>query len=89
MLDKSRYSRKLSRRQRRKGMPISSPPAILQRAKAQPSKPVVALKVAAPAATVPTLTSTKYPYMIPELKRIGILTGIIVVILVVLFLVLS
>ena len=90
MPSKSRHSqRKLSRRKRRKGMLVSSPPVTQQQAVAQPYKPAAPSKVAAPSAGVPVLTLARYPYIATELRRIGILTGIILVILVVLFLVLS
>ena len=90
MPSKSRHSqRKLSRRKRRKGTLVSPPPVSQQQAVAQPYKPVAPAKVAAPSAGVPVLTLARYPYIVTELKRIGILTGIILVILVALFLVLS
>ena len=88
MPSKSQHSqRKLSRR-KRKSMPVSSLSATQQRADAQPYKPVATPKVTAPSASVPTPAPTRYPYIFTELRRIGILTGIILVILVVLLLVL-
>ena len=90
MPGKSRRSRrKLARSKKKKGMPIS--PAMLthQREVAQPDKPVAPPKAAIPSAGVPTLASVRYPYVATELQRIGILAGIMLVILVVLFLVLS
>ena len=49
-------------------------------------------KVSAPSARVPTpsakTTATQYPYIASELRTIGILAGIMLIILVVLFLVL-
>ena len=56
-------------------------------------KPVSRPSVPAPSAGVPTpiatLTVTRNPYIITELRRIGILAGIVLAILVVLALVLS
>ncbi len=88
MPSKTRHSqRKLSRR-KRKNLPVSPLPATQQQADAQPYKPVDTPKVTTPSAGVPTPAPTRYPYIFTELRRIGILTGIILVILVVLFLVL-
>jgi len=90
MPSKSRHGRrKLHRsKKRRKGTPISPAMAAQQQVVAQPDKSVVPPKVAAPSAGAPTLTLARYPYIVTELRRIGILAGIILVILVVLFLVL-
>ncbi len=86
MPSKSRHSqRKLSRKRRRKNKPVFSPPVTQQQAVAQPYKPVAPSKVVAPSAGVPVLTLARYPYIATELRRIGILTGIILVILVVLW----
>jgi len=63
--------------------------AAQQQVVAQPDKPVAPPKVAAPLAGMPTLTLARYPYVVTELRRIGILAGIILVILVVLFFVIS
>ena len=56
-------------------------------------KPVAPPKVVAPSASAPTpmpvLTAVRYPYILTELRRIGILAGIMLVVLVVLVLVLS
>jgi len=52
----------------------------------QPEASVPSPSTLAPSATVAT---TRYPYIVTELRRIGILAGIILVILVVLALVLS
>ena len=90
MPSKSRHSqRKLSRRKRKISTSVSSPLATQQRAVAQPYKPVAPPKVTAPSARVPTLTTARYPYIVTELRRVGILAGIMLVILVVLFWVLS
>jgi hypothetical protein len=59
----------------------------------QTYKAVLQPKVSAPSPSTPTPTATvttaRYPYIITELRRIGILAGITLVILVVLALVLS
>ncbi len=59
----------------------------------QIDKPVAPPKVTAPLVSAPTqmpvLTAVRYPYILTELRRIGILAGIMLVILVVLVLVLS
>ena len=57
-------------------------------------EPAIPPKISSPAAGVPTTTtarptSIRYPYVGAELRRIGILAGIMVVILIVLALVLS
>ena len=52
----------------------------------QPEVSVPLPSVSAPAATV---TTARYPYIVTELRRIGILTGVMLVILVVLALVLA
>ncbi len=56
-------------------------------------KPVAPPKVVAPSASapvpMPVLTAVRYPYILTELRRIGILAGVMLVILVVLVLVLS
>ncbi len=81
--------RKLPRGKRKKGAPIFSAMPAQQREVAQPDKPAAPPKAATPSAGVPALASVRYPYVVTELRRIGILAGIIVVILVVLSLVLS
>jgi len=59
----------------------------------QTYEPVSQPEVPAPSPTAPTpaatVTTARYPYIITELRRIGILAGITLVILVVLALVLS
>ncbi len=82
--------RKLPRSKRGKGTAISPAMPVQQREVAQPDKPVAPPpKAATPSAGVPVLASVRYPYVVTELQRIGILAGIVLVILVVLFLVLS
>ena len=90
MPDKSR--RKLSRSKRRKSR-YGSPAITAQRQViAQTYKPAPQPKVPPPASVptpIATLTAARYPYIAFELRRIGILAGIILAILVVLALVLS
>ena len=88
MPSKSRHVRgkHLSRRKKRKmGHGILA--AVTQRrAITQPEVPASPAKVPAPTTT---LTAARYPYVAAELRRIGILAGIILIALVVLVLVLS
>jgi hypothetical protein len=89
MPDKSRHVRgkHLSRRKKRK-MGHGTLPTVAQRqAITQPEVPTSPAKKV-PAPTV-TPTATRYPYVAAELRRIGILAGIMSVALVVLVLVLS
>jgi len=94
MPGKSRHGRgkhpPLSKRKR--GRQRFSVAVTQQQAVAETHKPVAPAKVAAPSASVPTpmpiLTPVQYPYILAELRRIGILAGIILAILVVLALVL-
>jgi len=53
---------------------------------AQPEVSVPSAKVPAPSVKV---TTVSYPYIVTELRRIGILAGIMVVVLVVVFFILS
>jgi len=89
MPGKSRHGRDkhLSRRKKRK-MGHGTLAAVAQRrAITQPEVPASpAKKVPAPTTT---LTAARYPYVAAELRRIGILAGIMLVALVVLVLVLS
>ncbi len=72
-----------------------SPPGVVaqRQADTQIDKPVAPPKVTAPSPSAPTptpvLTAVRYPYILTELRRIGILAGIMLAILVVLALVLS
>jgi len=84
--------RKLSRSRRGKSRQ-GSPDITAQRQPiSQTYKPSPQPEVSAPSASVSTpraTLTTQYPYIAPELRRIGILAGVILVILVVLVLVLS
>jgi len=91
MPSKSQHSkRKHSFQSKKKKGRRSHPNALAQRqADTQDDKPVTPPEVVAPPASTPTLpTAIQYPYVLTELRRIGILAGIILAILVVLALVL-
>jgi len=89
MPGKSRHGRKKHSFQSKKGKSRrSSPPVVTQQQPvSQTYKPVAPL-VSAPA-PVSMQTATQYPHILNELRRIGILAGIMLAILVVLALVLS
>ncbi len=94
MPSKSQHGRrKLSRSKRRKGWQGFPPVAAQQQAVAQTREAVVPPGVSAPVASVPTPMATqtpaRYPYIVAELRRIGILAGIMVAVIVVLALVLA
>ena len=95
MPSKSRHGRRKRFLQGKKREGRRSPPGVVaqRQADTQIDKPVAPPKVAAPSASAPTpmpvLTPVRYPYILTELRRIGILAGIMLVILVVLVLVLS
>jgi len=95
MAGKSRHDRRKHSFQSKKKKGRRSPSgAIAQRqADIQTDKPVAPPTMAAPSASAPTpmpvLTAVRHPYILTELRRIGILAGIILAILVVLVLVLS
>ncbi len=96
MPGKSRHDRRKHSFQGKKKKGRRSPPGVVarrQEADIQIDKPVAPPKVAAPSARAPTLTpvltAVRYPYILTELRRIGILAGIMLVILVVLALILS
>jgi len=78
---------------REKGKHRFSATVVQQRVVAQANKPITPPKPSAPSVSVPTpraaLTTARYPYIVAELRRIGILAGIMLVILFVLALVLS
>ena len=81
-----------SRGKKKKRQQPSSVTAAQQQAVAQVYKPASQPKVLAPSASIPTpmaaQTAARYPYIVTELRRIGILAGIILAILAVLVLVL-
>ncbi len=93
MPGKSQRSRKKHSFQGKKKKGRRSPPGVVAQRQAdiQIDKPVAPPKVVAPAVSAPTpmpvLTPVRYPYVLTELRRIGILAGIMLVILVVLALV--
>jgi hypothetical protein len=85
MPGKSRHARhKSSRSKKRKDRQASPAVAVQRPAVAQTSEPVAPARVQTPAVSTPT----RYPYIVTELRTIGILAGIMLVILVVLALVL-
>ena len=91
MASKSRRRRgkHLPQSKKRKRKQISTVTATQQQAVAQTYKPAAPSKVAAPSVKEPTPTVARYPHIVTELRRIGILAGIMLVTLVVLALVLS
>ncbi len=95
MPSKSQHGRRKRFLQGKKKKGRRSPPGVVAQRQAdiQIDKLVAPPKVAAPSAGAPTptpvLTTVGYPYILTELRRIGILAGIMLVILVVLALVLS
>ena len=95
MPGKSRHDRRKHSFQGKKKKGRRSPAGVVaqQQAVTETPKPVALPKVVAPSTSVPTpipvLTAVRHPYILTELRRIGILAGIILAILVVLVLVLS
>ena len=95
MAGKSRHDRRKHSFQGKKKKGRRSPPGVVAQRQTdiQIDKPVVPPRVAAPSTNAPTpmpgLTAVRHPYILTELRRIGILAGIMLVILVVLALVLS
>ncbi|MFC1981048.1 hypothetical protein ACFLVN_02240 [Chloroflexota bacterium] len=95
MPGKSRHSRGKSHPQSKKGKAKqrSAGGVIPQQAAAQVSKPAASLSVSATSVSAPTPTAipgaARYPYITAELRRIGILAGIVLIILIVLALILS
>ena len=86
MPGKSRGARRrLSRNKKRKGRQVSAAITAQQQVVTQTDEPSAPARVYAPPATVPT----RYPYIVTELRTIGILAGIMLAILVVLALVLA
>ena len=90
MPSKSRHQRDKNSFHSKKRKGRSSRPPILAQppAAAEIPKPVSSLKVPVPSANAPTTiakpTAAQYPYIATELRTIGILAGIILIILVVL-----
>jgi len=95
MPSKSRHGRKKYSFQGKKKKGRRSLPGVVAQRQAvtETHKPVAPPKVAAPSASAPTpmpvLTAVRHPYILTELRRIGILAGVMLAILVVLVLVLS
>ena len=95
MSDKSRHGKgKHSfHSKRKKSRQHFSATAVQQGVALQTNKPAASPTLSAPSVNVPTprttLTTARYPYIVAELRRIGILAGITLVILIVLALVLS
>ena len=95
MSGKSQRSRRKHSFQGKKKKGRRSPPGVVAQRQAgiQIDKPVTPPKVVAPSVSAPTpmpvLTPVRYPYILTELRRTGILAGIMLAILVVLALVLS
>jgi hypothetical protein len=80
--------RKTSRSKRRMGRQGASPVAAERQAVGQTAKPVSRTSVSAPAASASTraatMTASRYPYLGAELRRITILAGTVLAILVIL-----
>ncbi len=95
MPGKSRHDRRKHSFRGKKKKGRRNPPGVVAQRQAgiQIDKPVAPPIVAAPSASAPTpmplLTAVRHPYILTELRRIGILAGIILAVLVVLVLVLS
>ena len=94
MPGKSRHGKGKHSFQSKKKKGRRSPPGVVAQRQAdiQIDKPVAPPKVVTPSASAPTptpvLTAVRHPYILAELRRIGILAGILLAILVVLALVL-
>ena len=95
MPNKSRHSRGKHLPQIKKGKSRQrfSAPVVQHQAVTQTRESVSRLGVSAPSASVPTpvakLAAARYPHIATELRTIGILAGIMLIILVILALVLS
>ena len=87
-----RAQRKLSRMGKEKRRQLLSARASQPQAVAETYRPVVPAKVAAPSvskpASMPAPAAVQHPYIASELRRIGILAGIMLAILITLSLVL-
>jgi len=83
----------LPQSKKRKSRQRFSPPVVQHQAVAQTRESVSRLGVSAPLASVPTpvakLAAARYPHIATELRTIGLLAGIMLIILAVLALVLS
>lgn len=94
MSGKSRHGRRKlprsKRKRERQGTPAAGAqqPVVAQVHKPAPPPEAPAPRVSAPS-TVATLAATRYPYITAELRRIGILSGAILIILIILALVFS
>jgi len=82
---RGKYSPPSKKRKRRQ---ISTITATQQQAIAQTYKPAAPSKVAVPLVEEPTPTIAHYPHMTAELRRIGMLAGIMITVLIILSLVL-
>lgn len=95
MPGKSRHGRKKRSFQGKKKKGKRSPLGVVaqRQADTQIDKPVAPPKVVTPSASAPTptpvLAPVRHPYILTELRRIGILAGVMLAILVVLVLVFS
>ena len=95
MPSKSQHGRRKHSFQGKKKKGKRSPQGIIAQRQAdiQINKPATPPRAVTPRASAPTptpvLTTIRYPYIFTELRRIGVLAGILLVILVVLALVLS
>ncbi len=87
MSGKSGRRRHMARSKRRKDRRSPSAGVTQQPTVAAAQEAVVLPKVSIPSASVPpsgvTLTAVRHPHIVSELRRIGILAGIILIILVV------
>ena len=85
---KGKHSPRSRRRKSSRGVIATQQPRVSQtyESVAQPEVSAPSAKVPAPSVKV---TTVSYPYIVTELRRIGILAGIMVVVLVVLFFILS
>lgn len=92
MPDKSRQrhqSQSKKRKKRRDSSAIAAQQPPVSQISEQVSQPVISTPSASVITTKATQTAARYPYIISELKRIGILAGVMLTTLVVLALVLA
>mgnify|MGYP001070367457 CR=1 FL=1 len=86
MPKKPKYGKALqSKKKKTRRTPVSTAAAVPEAPK---DKPGVSAPLSSSAAARPKAPAVKYPYVTAELRRIGVLAGVILVILVVLALVL-